>query len=196
MTMDDNPLQDSEEWFALLRARFIEIARRRVDPETVEDVVHEALAIIHEKVPSRGRGTAPPALLETPSLPWCMTVLRNVIGNHYQRTRTRSRAADPSSAEHTRVREALSPGVNPAVDDAMERRELARVVQESIRALAEGDPACAEHIRAWLAEAGGLVTDGNDPRARGRTKTSSDYVRAFRCRRKLRALLIEKGVRV
>jgi hypothetical protein len=63
MTMDDNPLQVSEAWFGQLRARFVEIARRRVDQGAVEDVVHEALAIIHDKVSAARGGVSTPALL-------------------------------------------------------------------------------------------------------------------------------------
>jgi DNA-directed RNA polymerase specialized sigma24 family protein len=167
---------------AALRARFLEIARGRVEEEAVEDVVQDALAIVHRK------GAVLLDAGELPPLPWCFRVLRNVIGNHYQRAQTRARASNPGSAEHARVVELFTGRPAPTPLEALERRELTRVLEEAIDELAARDAECGRLLREMLGrgEGGGAASCG---------PSSAGYVRAFRCRRKLREILLRRGVR-
>ncbi len=65
-----------EELSRRLRVSFLAIAKQRVwDQDTAEDLVQDALAVVAEKI------TAIPDDAEV--LPWCLTVLRNVVGNYY-----------------------------------------------------------------------------------------------------------------
>jgi DNA-directed RNA polymerase specialized sigma24 family protein len=166
-----------------LRARFVEITRRRVEGDAVEDIVQDALSIVHEKgagVPGGSDGLPP--------LPWCFTVLRNVIGNHYQRERTRSRAAQAGSMEHAQV-EALAAGQSPPGPlEALERAEMTRLLEQAIEELSAKAPDCGRLLRAMLGrtEEASEAPDGT---------ASTRYVRAFRCRRRLREILLRMGVR-
>ncbi|MEZ4388181.1 MAG: sigma factor [Candidatus Krumholzibacteriia bacterium] len=65
--------------FEDLRVRFLALAKRRVQPDHAEDVVQEALGVVLRKLPD-----LPP---DRGLLVWSLTVLRNVIGNHYQARR-------------------------------------------------------------------------------------------------------------
>lgn len=68
--------------FADLRVRFLSLAKRRVHEDHTEDVVQETLRIVFHRYGEIEQGTG--------ILVWGLTVLRNVIGNHYQ-TRARER---------------------------------------------------------------------------------------------------------
>ena len=70
--------------FEDLRVRFLSLAKRRVHTDHAEDVVQEALRIVFDRYGEIKQGTG--------ILVWGLTVLRNVIGNHYQaRDRERER---------------------------------------------------------------------------------------------------------
>jgi DNA-directed RNA polymerase specialized sigma24 family protein len=137
-----------------------------VSAEAVEDIVQEALTVVLAK-----RGASPDP---TESLPWCFQVLRNVIGNHYQRQRTRARAV---------------PGPDPIAPptplEALERAEVARILREAVAELASRDRECGDLLRRALAE--------EAPASAG-DAASTPYVRAFRCRQKLKAILLRRGV--
>ena len=78
----DVDLVDGEDTSPL--CRFVTVAARRVESDAVEDLVQDALRIVHEKA-----GVGPGTLVDgRPALAWCFQVLRNVIGNHYQRRRS------------------------------------------------------------------------------------------------------------
>jgi DNA-directed RNA polymerase specialized sigma24 family protein len=157
---------DAEAFLRELRRRFVEIARRRVSADVVEDVVQEALTVVvtkREASPDRAQ-----------SLPWCFQVLRNVIGNHYQKERTRGRAAP-----------APEPAATPTPLDALERAEVGRILRDAIAELAARDGTCADLLRRALAEEAPAVAAGS---------ASTPYVRAFRCRQKLKAILLRRGV--
>ena len=62
--------------FATLRERFLAVAKRRVREDDLEDLVQDALRIVHQKHGQRQPG---PGILV-----WSLAVLRNVIGNYYQ----------------------------------------------------------------------------------------------------------------
>lgn len=70
--------------FDALRVRFLTLAKRRVQTDHAEDVVQDALRIVFDRYDKIKPG---PGILI-----WGLTVLRNVIGNHYQaRDRERER---------------------------------------------------------------------------------------------------------
>lgn len=162
-----------------LRRQLLSVALRRVGPADVEDIVQEALAIIHERgEPRPGEGPLPP-------MAWCFQVLRNVVGNHYQRQRTR--------AEH------LEPGVEPEQApvaaggrtplEALEDRELGRFLEGALERMAQEDPRCHGYLRA--------TAEGLRPRelaAREGLAEAALYRRLYRCRQKLRERLVELGV--
>ncbi len=177
-------------WLGPLRERLLEVARRRVPGEVAEDIVQEALAVIHQK--GSGAGLSSVAAMDAPPpLPWCFGVLRNVIGNHYQKQRTRDRAARPGASEHARVVEMFADRAEPTPLEALERLELARLLEDSIDELAGRDGECGRLLRSALGRA--------EPHEEGasakpaRASTSTEYVRAFRCRQRLREILLRRG---
>lgn len=172
-----NPVEHAD-WLAALRARFVAIARRRVAPDAVEDVVQDALRVVVE------RGWSGPGELVdgVPGLAWCMQVLRHVIGNHYQRTRVRG-ARDAGDGP---LAFAADPARGPL--EALAAADAERVVHEALAALdGDGSP-CGR----WLGALAGGESPGALARAAG-VAEAAFYRRLYRCREKLRALLAEKG---
>lgn len=173
-------------WLGPLRERLLEVARRRVPGEVVEDVVQEALTVIHEKGSGSDADAGGP-----PPVPWCFRVLRNVIGNHYQKQRTRDRASRPGAAEHARVVEMHARSVQLTPLEALEQFELARLLEDSIDELADRDGECGRLLRSALGRPEPKPSPVAVPAARG--GTSTDYVRAFRCRQRLKEILLRRG---
>lgn len=171
MTPHDHSRRDlPAEWLTSLRARMTEITARRVSDEAVEDLVQDALEIIVRR--SRERDEA-----AVPDLRWCFQILRNVIGNWYQKRRAHvpldpemeSSAPDPLArltvAERTRqVREAM-------VTLRHERENCARWLWALARGSKPRDLAAAESVDANLF-----------------------YRRVYKCRRRLQEILVAKGV--
>jgi RNA polymerase sigma factor (sigma-70 family) len=178
---DRETARRDDEWFARLRARFLAIARRRVPEDAAEDLVQEALRIVHEKRDLLERAED---IDGTPALAWCFQVLRHVIGNFYQRERTRA-DADPAV-----LRSALSGDASPATPlESLEEREAERRITEAVDELADGGGDCARYVRALL--------DGLAPAAIAAREGLSAPVlsrRLYRCRAKLRAILQRRGV--
>lgn len=172
-----DPTLTSEAWFSQLRERFVSVAVRRVEPDSVEDVVQDALRIVHEKT-----GVAPGALVDgQPALAWCFQVLRNAVGNHYQRRR-----------EHANVPvETLSlvhPGPTPL--EYLEREERRRLVHDALAELARRADRCADYLRRTVA--------GESPAAIAAAEHLEPavlYRRLYRCREQLREILKSWGVR-
>ncbi len=172
-------IRETDQWLAGLRARFVAIARRRVPAEAVEDVVQDTLRIVIEKGWS-GPGAAD--IDGRPALAWCMQALRNVIGNHYQRTRVRAaHAADPARLEHVADRRR-----GPL--EALAARDAERVVREALAGLARGDAPCGR----WLSALAEERAPGELAREAG-IEEGAFYRRLWRCREKLRAALAERG---
>lgn len=165
--------------FDALRRQFLHVASRRVDPADAEDLVQEALAIIHERgQPRPGEGPLPP-------LAWCFQVLRNVVGNHYQRQRTRG-AHVVEGADMGAVGVA-SGGRTPL--ESLEDRELGRVLDLSLAQMERDDPQCHGYLVA--------IVDGQRPHQVAASQGIAEaafYRRLYRCRQKLRARLAELGV--
>jgi DNA-directed RNA polymerase specialized sigma24 family protein len=179
----DNPTLDHETWLTGLRERFVEIARKRVEDRVVEDVVQEALTIIFQK---SGGGGAP--VRTTPSLAWCFQVLRNVIGNHYQKERTRRRRFVPYEGAVSNGGVESVPGSLPTPLESLEREELDRLLHDAVAELSRRDEFCGRHLRALLADDPALAPARSEGLAE-----STYHVRLFRCRRKLGKILMEKG---
>lgn len=171
--------------FEDLRVRFLILGKRRVRPDHVEDVVHEALGVVLRKyrdLPS-DRGL----------LVWSMTVLRNVIGNHYQaRRRDGDRTTRLDDWDDVAVGQLDDdPLGHLAADEAADRLEAA------IDELARTSPRCGI-IFARLLES---VEQGGSPReVSARTlalvqaalpdlSRNAFYVSLHRCRAQLRAVL-------
>jgi DNA-directed RNA polymerase specialized sigma24 family protein len=172
--------------FADLRVRFLQIAKRRVREEQCEDLVQDALAVVHAKYASRppGRGV----------LIWCLAVLRNVIGNHYQAEKRRRGLIAEAGDEG---RQAGGGGAESAALPGEDDLELRGRLDAAIESLADRYPRCAEIFRLILEGLGGdagpseinaaLLAHlrGSDPElSRG-----SFYVMLHRCRGRLRELL-------
>jgi RNA polymerase sigma factor (sigma-70 family) len=184
----------ASEWLDQLRARLLAAAGRRVPREVAEDLVQEALMIVAEKGVRGGAAAAagvPDAIEGLPPLAWCFQVLRNVIGNWYQRERTRRAAADPTSQNHARFEQAGTPGGLPTPLEALERAETAALIHQALGALAAESEACARYLRG--------IVDGQKPATIARREGLEEavlYRRIYRCREKLRGLLAARGVSV
>lgn len=178
------PVREASAWLAALRRQFLQVARQRVPDEAVEDVVQEALTVIYEKALPHDGSTAGQGAV--PTLPWCFQVLRNVIGNHYQRQRTRTRAAQPGAPGHARILDTVAARSNPTPLEALEHIELSRLVQDSIDELAARDGECGRLLR--------LALGRTEPEPRSTPASrSTEYVRAFRCRQRLKEILLRRG---
>ena len=161
--------REREAWLTELRQRFVAVARRRVPEDAVEDVDQDALRIVHERGGDR------------PDLPWCFQVLRNTIGNWYQRQKVRARDLSPEDA--------ALPNAAPTPLEALEDREVERALRESIEKIGGGDTGCAHYLQRLMrgdAPARIAEDEGLDPAVL--------YRRIYRCRGKLRELLRERGV--
>jgi len=149
-----------------------------VDESDVEDVVQEAMRVIAEKGIDRAalplEGVAP--------LAWCFQVLRNTIGNHYQRQRTRQRWTESDADAGERAQ-------NPRVLESLDSEQTLLVVEGALGEMARSDPTCAAYLSRLAdgARPGEIADDESVERP-------AFYRRLYRCRQKLRDILIEKGV--
>jgi DNA-directed RNA polymerase specialized sigma24 family protein len=134
------------DWPSRLRVRLVQVARRRVAPDSVEDVVQDALRIILERGIRQPGDLAPDG---QPGLAFSFQVLRNVIGNHYQKERTRRRLAivPPDGVELVdRAPEPLG---------ALASENAAAAVHACIDQMSRTDAACARYLRG--------LADGRTP---------------------------------
>ena len=123
--------------FQALRVRFLPIAKRRVQSDHVEDVVQDSLKIVFDRYGDRNQGAG--------ILVWGLTVLRNVIGNHYQsrdRERERLDFVDEYPAAASLNQDMLAGTV------AVETRDL---LLQAVARLAQRTPRCGRIFRALLA---------------------------------------------
>jgi RNA polymerase sigma factor (sigma-70 family) len=184
----------ASEWLDQLRARFLAITARRVPAAVVEDLVQEALMIVVQRGGRTGAALgpqAPHAIDGLPPLAWCFQVLRNTIGNWYQRERTRRSAADPSSLAHEQLRHASAPERSLTPLEALEQSETDKVVGEALRELAATSDSCGRYLRS--------IADGEKPASIARREGLEEsvlYRRIYRCREKLRELLAARGISV
>jgi DNA-directed RNA polymerase specialized sigma24 family protein len=177
--------------FLQLRERFLAIAKRRVREGDCEEVVQDALHIALAKY--RGRaGTSG-------TLPWSLAVLRNVIGNYYQRQKARGRH-EPLDDELTANG---APGRSGDLDplDALLAEERVARVARAMERLAGERPRCGELFRRILEC---LAADGTPAEVSKRAlarmakvcpeaTANAIYVMLHRCRARLREILREEG---
>ncbi|MCK4304274.1 MAG: hypothetical protein KAY24_08535 [Candidatus Eisenbacteria sp.] len=176
--------------FEMLRVRLLDVAKRRVRRDDLEDVVQEALRIVHTKHATRavGRGM----------LVWSMAVLRNVIGNYYQKREKLDRGEPFDERFHgtldvSRARCHGIPGDN-GPEGAAER------ILEAISLLARRNPRCGVLFRRIMES----LAVGGSPREISQRamdllgqdfeemSRSGLYVALHRCRNRLREILHER----
>jgi len=161
-------------WLVLLRQRFTEIAARRVPGDAVEDIVHDALAIVLAKGPAEARRED----LAEPSLRWSFNVLRNVIGNWYQKRRS-----------HVAVDGLDLADSQPDALASLTATERARTIRSAVDELRRDRPDCAD----WLWS----LAQGTKPgtlAAGAELEQAAFYRKIYRCRRLLAEILKKKGV--
>lgn len=170
--------------FLQLRERFLAIAKRRVREADCEEVIQDALHIALAKY--RGRAST------SGTLPWSLAVLRNVIGNYYQRQRTHGR--------HAPLDEKIAAGDLDPLSALLADERVARMAR-SLERLAAERPRCAELFRRILESlaAGGTPAEVSR-RALARmaevwpdATANALYVTLHRCRGRLREMLREDG---
>ncbi len=173
-----------------IRVRFVPIAKRRVRDDDAQDVVQEALRIVHAKYARRERNGQ--------VLTWGMVILRNVIGNYYQRKE--KQALEEPFDERRFPRNAGEWGT-PAQPGPGVESETWREVLEAITLLARQEPRCAMLFRRILESldeggAPGKVSRRAMERMRGdfgEMTRGALYVALHRCRASLRAILNDMG---
>ncbi len=161
-------------WLSLLRRRFAEIAARRVPADAVEDIVHDALGIVLAKGPAIARQEN----RSEPSLRWSFNVLRNVIGNWYQKRRRHEAVEDLDL--HDNCPDALA---------ALTTAERAQTIRAAVDELRRDRPDCADWL--WSMAEGvkaGVLAE------RARMEQAAFYRKIYRCRRMLGEILQRKGV--
>lgn len=173
----------SEQWYRLLRDQFVEVARRRVPEGDMEDVVQDALRVVHE------RGPTVPTDRQVdgrPPVAWCFQVLRFTVANFYRRQRFRRDTLDPNADPETKSSGA--PVETPI--EALESEEALEFIEAALDELSVKDAQCGRYLDRLL--------DGISPRQlaeREGLDESALYRRVYRCRQKLRALLVLRGIR-
>lgn len=175
--------QAQSELFDHLRVRFLSLAKQRVQVDHAEDVVQEALKIVFDRY---GEIKPGPGILI-----WGLTVLRNVIGNHYQaRNREKERldfveewpaaaATDADVLSETMLSQTTD-RLLAAIDELGRRfPRCARIFQGLLASLEQGGTPNQVSSRALQ-----LVRQDHPELTRG-----SFYTALHRCRASLRAVL-------
>lgn len=173
------PMIRPDDWYEHLRQRFVDVAKRRVPEPDVDDVVQEALRIVYEK----GVGADDSDVEGWPPVAWCFRVLRNVIGNHYRRRRTRRRFVEPDAAVED-VPDSSSPL------EALASAQAVTIIRQALDRMAEEDAPCGRYLARVLSGAAPNIVASEEG-----LEEAVFYRRLYRCRQKLRALLAKRGVR-
>lgn len=170
---DDISLLDAT-WLSLLRQRFAGIAARRVPEDAIEDIVHDALGIVLAKGPAEALRNNQ----SEPSLQWSFNVLRNVIGNWYQRRR-----------HHETLEGVEFQDDGPDALAALTTAERVETIRSAVEELRQARPRCAHWL--WSMAQGikaGVLAEGAD------MESSAFYRKIYRCRKILAEILLRKGV--
>jgi RNA polymerase sigma factor (sigma-70 family) len=165
-------------WLEKLRKRFVEVATRRVGESDVEDVVQDAMRVVAEK----GLGPGAEPIEGRPPVAWCFQVLRNAVGNHYRREETRQRrlVSSPTAGDAEPSQRLV---------EELESVETLRLIEDALDEMRRGDPKCGRYLA--------LLVDGARPQdvaVDEGIEAPVFYRRLYRCRRKLRELLVARGV--
>jgi len=161
-------------WLSLLRQRYTEIAARRVPQDAVEDIVQDALGIVLVKGPAQAHGEG----LVDPPLRWSFIVLRNVIGNWYQKRR-----------RHESVEGLELKDDRPDALASLTTAERAQTIRAAVDELRLERPDCAGWL--WSMAQG---TKAGVLAARARMEQAAFYRKIYRCRKMLAEILLRKGV--
>jgi len=169
--------------FDYLRVSFLAVAKRRVRQDDLEDVVQDALRVILDKYRERE---------ERGLLSWSFAVLRNVIGNHYQKRAVLDRGLP---LEATPDAGATEPGLAGDWTEEIDSNRLLGQVLKGIEILARAHPRCGSLFARVLAIQGlrdlpGAGRGGPVPGFEEMTRGAL-YVALHRCRARLRAILAE-----
>ena len=173
----------SENWYRFLRGQFVEIARRRVPEGEVEDVVQDALRVVHERGPSVPTDRQVDG---RPPVAWCFQALRFTVANFYRRQKFRRDTFDPDTDPDTKSSGA--PIENPL--ESLESEEALDLIEDALNELSSNDQQCRRYLDRLL--------DGASPRELAESEGLEEpvlYRRVYRCRQKLREFLIRRGVR-
>ena len=177
-----------EVFFESLRVRFLAVAKRRVRTD-LEDVVQDSLRVIHAKYRETGS--------QVRILTWAMVVLRNVIGNYYQKRRMLDRGEPFEDRVHA-AKVAGSPTRSP-LENSEGPGESTQRVLAAIGILARRHPRCGllfRRILERLAEGGsqrdisGAASDQLERDLDGLSRNAL-YVALHRCRNRLRGIMRE-----
>lgn len=167
----------AEAWYEALRRRFLSVARSRVPDTVLEDIVQDAIRIVHEK----GLTGATELVDGRPRLAWCFQVLRNVIGNYYTKKRERGRLLELNEPVGS------GPILSPA--EALEQNELGRLIGEALLSMSREDGSCPRYLTA-IAEGMRMA----DLAEREGVEPAILYRRVYRCRARFRKILAGLGV--
>lgn len=178
--------------FEALRVRFLDIAKRRVRRDDLEDVVQETLQIVHAKYGNREH--------QPGMLTWSLAVLRNVIGNYYQK-RERLDRGEPFEERLHSAPGSLGgqSGAGFSIPGSDPLGEFAQQVLKAISLLAEKEPRCGVLFRKILESldmGGGQREISRRVMERLRedhpgASRGSLYVALHRCRTRLREIIRE-----
>lgn len=161
-------------WLFHLRQRYAEIAARRVPESAVDDVVQDAMGIVLSKGLKEARNQG----LNQPSVRWSFTVLRNVIGNYYQKRR-----------EHEQLDDLQLSDQRPDALAALTSEERRQTIRSAVDELGQKRPNCAHWLwsLAQGEKAGPLALKAQLDR-------SAFYRKIYKCRLALAEILRGKGV--
>jgi RNA polymerase sigma factor (sigma-70 family) len=173
------------DWLAKLRERFVEGAARRVDGSDVEDVVQEALRIVVEKRAEveEGIDAGSGTIDKLPPVAWCFQVLRNVIGNHYRREDVRKRRLQSQDDDGPAAATTVS------LAETLDSRETLQLIEHALSEMRQSDPQCGRYISRLVEDARPQEVAEEEGLA-----PAVFYRRLYRCRQKLRQLLVARGV--
>lgn len=166
-----------------LRVRFLQVAKRRLQEDDCEDVVQEALQIVLLRYAERQP--------QQNILVWSFAVLRNVIGNYYQRRKRQMR----NEPYEERIHSAAS--AERGTDDLVATKEVFAGLKKALTTLAHEEPRCGRLFQIVLesCDEGGTPVEINR-RAMKRMRVKYDrmtqgalYVALHRCRRRLKEIV-------
>ncbi len=167
----------TEAWLAELRQRFVSVTARRVPQAHVEDLVQDALGVVYERGVVAQHGVTREGL---PGLAWCFQVLRNTIGNFYQKQKTRSR--EPAIEDQP-----MAPPV-PTPLEALEESQMVELLRSALEEFQARDAQCGRYLLH--------LAQGMSPQTLAVEESVEApvlYRRLYRCRAKFRQLLERKG---
>ena len=168
------PQDLQSQWFSQLRQRFAEVASRRVPVDAVEDLVHDALGIVLAKGPAEAQKQG----REHPPLRWSFNVLRNVIGNYYQKRRSHETVEDHDFQDD-----------RPDVLAVLTQEERSQSIRSALDELRQSRPHCAGWL--WSLAQGikaGVLAE------QSRIQYEAFYRKIYRCRKMLAEILQRRGV--